>query len=94
MNTIVRTLSFLLFPIILLLILFQFILSNELASVGSKVEKMDMHADITKEENQLLAKQVAMLRSLDTIEQKAKANGFVKAVTFLTISNAQSVALR
>jgi hypothetical protein len=81
-------------PLIVLLTVFQLILSNDLASVGRTVEEMDKHADITKEENQLLVRQLAILRSLDTIETKAKEKGFIKAGTYLTISDSQSVALR
>jgi len=81
-------------PAIIVLVVFQFILSNDLASVGSAVEKMDRYAEVTREENQLLTRQVSILRSLDTIEKKAKENGFVKAATYLTISDTQSVALR
>jgi cell division protein FtsL len=81
-------------PLIVMLTIFQFILSNDLASVGSEVEKMDTTADETKEENQILERQVSSLRSLDWIETKAKENGFVKATAFFTISDSQSVALR
>jgi hypothetical protein len=81
-------------PVIILLVVFQFILSNDLASVGKTVEEMDKHADVTKEENQLLMRQVSIMRSLDAIEAKAKEIGFVKAATYVTISDSQSVALR
>jgi len=94
MNKLFCRVSSLILPLIILLSVFQFILSNDLASVGAAVEKMDTHADITKEENQLLTRQVSIMRSLDTIEAKAKENGFIKATTYLTISDSQSVALR
>lgn len=94
MNKLFCTVSSLILPLIIVLSVFQFILSNELASVGATVEEMDQHAEITKEENQILTRQVSVFRSLDTIETKAKENGFIKAATYLTITDSQSVALR
>jgi cell division protein FtsB len=94
MNKLYCTISSLMLPVIILLAVFQFILSNDLASVGAAVEKMDTSAESTKEENQILERQIATLRSLDRIEAKAKENGFIKATTFLTITDSQSVALR
>jgi cell division protein FtsB len=94
MNRLFCFVSSLIVPVIVFLFVFQFILSNDLASVGATVEKMDTTADKTKEENQILERQLSIMRSLDWIETKAKENGFIKATTFMTISDSQSVALR
>lgn len=62
-----------------LLIIAEVIATNQLAGLGETVTGIDMRIESLREENALLAQQVASVSSLIMIEQKAKEYGFTEA---------------
>jgi hypothetical protein len=82
-------------PILILgLIVVQFMISNELAAYGNKMGDMEKRIGSLSTQNQILEKQVALVRSLTTIEKKAYDLGFMKSTSYLTIQSSQPVALK
>lgn len=75
------------------LLIVEILVTNELAGFGKKVAQTDGAIDTLKEENQLLQEKVASLSSLLTIEEKARALGFVATPAVVTLG-AQDVAFQ
>jgi len=94
MNTWIKIVSSTLPVCIILLVIAQFIFSNDLVSAGATVESVEAKITAISDENQLLEQQLAVSNSLDSIQTRATALGFVKAVSYLNVVKDQPVALR
>jgi hypothetical protein len=80
--------------VVVLLILTQFILSNELAGYGSRLELSENQISTLQNENKLLYQQLAISNSLKVAENQALYLGFIKTTSFLHVKQDQPVALR
>ncbi|MBI5620280.1 hypothetical protein HY949_00700 [Candidatus Gottesmanbacteria bacterium] len=69
----------------IVLLVVEILVTNELAGFGRKVSETDRAIDAIREENQLLQEKVASLSALTTIEEKARAYGFVTSPSAISV---------
>lgn len=72
-----------LFIVSIFLGLFQVVLSNQLATAGEKLTRIDEEIKALEEENELLKKEIAVSSSLNTISEKAEKIGLIKIESFI-----------
>jgi hypothetical protein len=84
-----------LLPVMIIgLVITQFVISNELAAYGNRLDGYEQKISELMHENQILFKQLAVSRSLSSIENQAITAGFVKTTAYLQVQTDQPVALR
>jgi hypothetical protein len=88
MKKIISSLFALLPVSVILLIIVEIILTNQTAGSGKVAHSVDISIDVLRQENELLAEQVASASSLMTISAKAKEMGLREAAgtQYLTIA--------
>lgn len=75
-----------LLPILaIFLILGEFVITNELADLGQRVQRIDHEIDKVSEANIVLRQQVASASSLLTIAEKANAAGLTQLPKYIVI---------
>lgn len=67
----------------------QIVFTNELAGVGSSLQSYDSKIETLVTENATMNQKVASFSSLLTVEERAKAMGFVETKKYLTIGESQ-----
>lgn len=77
---------------VILLIVFQIILTNEMVNYGRTVSQIDKRIDRLKNENEHMALQVASSSSLLYLEQKARELGFTDKPNLISLGQ-ETVAL-
>ena len=73
--------------ILILLGVFQLIISNRLATAGEKLTQINKEIKALEEENERLKKEIAISSSLTTIAKKADEMGFLKVENFLYLTS-------
>jgi hypothetical protein len=82
------------YGLIVLFGLAQFLLTNTLVTYGARINSSDTKAQTLMQENVLLTQQVAVAKSLATLEARAEASGFVKPTGILYLDDKPAVAVR
>ena len=72
--------------IILLLGVFQAVVSSKLATAGERLTQIDEEIKSLEEENERLKKEIAISSSLTTIAKKAEGMGFLRVEDFLYLT--------
>lgn len=81
MKYLLRTLEILLPITAVILLVFQVIVSNELATLGKKLGQLDVDVRIVSDTRESLAIEVASASSLMALREKAMAVGFMEPTT-------------
>jgi hypothetical protein len=72
----------------------QFLLTNTLVTYGAQINTSDTKAQALMQENILLTQQVAVAKSLATLEARAVLAGFIKPTGILYLDDQPAVAVR
>lgn len=72
--------------IVILLSVFQIIVSNRLATAGEQLAEADKEIKILAEKNERLKKEIAVSSSLTTVAKKAEEAGFLKMENFIYLT--------
>ena len=73
--------------VLILLGVFQVIVSNQLANAGEKLTQIEEEIKILEEKNEGLKKEIAVSSSLTTIAEKAEEIGFLRSENFLYLTD-------
>jgi hypothetical protein len=81
-------------PIIfIILVVFQYILTNEFASRSRDISDYDQKIEFLKNQNELLLEQVSQTGSMEILEKYAILKGFVKPTNIVSIGYNLPIAL-
>lgn len=75
--------------LVVVLVVLELVVTNELASLGEKVNGIEVKIGALQEENELLSQEVASASSLLSLASRAKDLGFVEAGATLSFTSEQ-----
>ena len=73
--------------VLILLGIFQVIVSNQLANAGEKLTQIEEEIKILEEKNEWFKREIAISSSLTTIAEKAEEMGFLRVENFLYLTD-------